>query len=34
MTAEIILKINQEIEYYFWLRKEVQADQGRSCSDS
>lgn len=27
MTAEIILKINQEIEYYFWLRKEACRDE-------
>ena len=27
MTAQIILKINHEIEYYYWLRKEESRDE-------
>lgn len=27
MTTQIILKINQEIEYYYWLRKEASRDE-------
>lgn len=27
MTAQIILKINHEIEYYYWLRKEASRDE-------
>lgn len=27
MTTQIILKINMEIEYYYWLRKEASRDE-------